>query len=391
MIEYQLLDSEDAKDGRVELFWRCFAPEKKKEEVEKWFDEVRNNQGLFCAMDGDRMVAHMTIVEPLENRIRGANLSFGGIGGVTTLPQYRRQGLIRGLFRQAFDFMNKQNIIFSALAPFNFQFYEEFGYAHAAQKRLYDFPVSLLKPLRGPASITFREYCEEDEESVQRVQRSMSRFGSRVFIPKGQVVDKEKGHPYVFEQNGKLVGFVQYKFNKIGEWDQKMTVSNTWYTEDEGLLSIADLTYRFGSQCQKIEWHVDPEIPLEFFLTEPGKAKRSKEGYMMVRVVKFREFCQQIKVPLFASEPVIVAIEDEHCPWNNGVFKLIPVSGRLEIKECDQEPEIQFDALHLSHAIGGLMTANRLRRMGGLDCSQEAAERFTRIFPPDSYVTYMHF
>ena len=391
MITYKILDGETTKQDRAELFWRCFGPDKKKEDVAKWVEGESKDQALIFAADGDTMAAHMAIVEPLENRIRGANLSFGGIGGVTTLPQYRRQGLIRGLFRTAFDFMHEGNIVFSALAPFSFQFYEKFGYAHAAQLHKYSFPVSLLKPLRGPESVIFREYQESDAAGVMQVQQSMARFGSRVFIPQGKFINKEKGHPYVFEREGRLVGFVQFVFTEIAEWQKDMKVMHTWYSEEDVLLAIADLAYRFGSQAKNINWYVDPEIPLEYFLTEPGQARRTKEGYMMVRVIKFREFCQQIRVPLFASEPVIISIEDEQCPWNTGIFKLTPVSGRLEVRDSDKTPEIHFDAVQLSHAIGGLLTANRLRRMGGLECSLEAAERFTRIFPPDSYVTYAEF
>ncbi len=112
---------------------------------------------------------------------------------------------------------------------------------------------------------------------------------------------------------------------------------------------------------------------------------------MMIRVIKFREFCQQVKVPLYASEPVVIKLIDEHCAWNEGVWELTPVSGRLEIQSSDQEPEITFKPVELSYALGGLLTASRLHRLGGLDCAQDAAERFSRIFPPDSYFSYAGF
>ena len=111
----------------------------------------------------------------------------------------------------------------------------------------------------------------------------------------------------------------------------------------------------------------------------------------MIRVIKFREFCQQIKVPLYASEPVVIKLIDDHCPWNAGVWKLTPVTGRLEIQPSDETPEITFTPVQLSHALSGLMTASLLNRMGGLNGDQDAAERFTRIFPPDTYFSYVSF
>ena len=166
---------------------------------------------------------------------------------------------------------------------------------------------------------------------------------------------------------------------------------NPWFSSDDVLPAMADLIYRYGSQTKEIHWSIDPEIPLEYYIKNPGHIERKRHGHMMIRVIQFKEFCQQIKVPLYASEPVVVKLIDEHCPWNAGVWKLTPVSGRLEIQACAEKPEIMFEPVQLSYALSGLLTANRLRRVGGLDCSADAAERFSRIFPPDSYVSYIGF
>jgi predicted acetyltransferase len=223
------------------------------------------------------------------------------------------------------------------------------------------------------------------------VQRSMARFGSRVLETRRYLQDNHDKHRYVFERGGTLIGFIEYDFGTSDDGKEQMAAHHTWFSCDECLPALVDLTHRFGSQREWIAWEVDPEIPLEYYITEPGKARRTRDGYMMVRVVDFPEFCRRVRVPLFAAEPVIIRVVDPDCPWNEGTWKLTPVSGRLEIEASGREPEISFDALHLSHALGGQLTANRLHRLGGLPCAADAAERFTRIFPPDSYVTYTGF
>jgi predicted acetyltransferase len=259
----------------------------------------------------------------------------------------------------------------------------------------YNFPVADMKRITGPEDITFREYVpEKDAEGVMNVQRSMARFGSRVFEPLCQLQSKrEKEHAYVFERSSEIVGYLEIQFKEIkpDEWDKRVEVYYTWFSEDDVLPAMVDLVYRFGSQAKEIRWSIDPEVPLEYFIKNPGHHERKRQGYMMIRVIQFKEFCQQVKVPLYASEPVIVELVDEHCPWNAGVWKLIPVSGRLEIQPCNEKPEIVFEPVQLSYALSGLLTANRLYRLGGLDCDPDAAERFSRIFPPDSYVSYVEF
>ena len=191
----------------------------------------------------------------------------------------------------------------------------------------------------------------------------------------------------MLELGGEIAGFVRFSFKDEG----RMQVQHTFFSRDEIFPAVVDLVYRFASQTKTVTWQVDPEIYLEAVLNELGQVKRVIHDHMMVRVVKFKEFCQQIKVPLYAAEPVIIQLVDEDCPWNTGTFKLTPVSGRLEISETDRQPEIGLNALQLSYAVGGMMPASRLRRVGGLDCSHEAAEKFTNIFPQESLVSYVAF
>ncbi|MEE4193594.1 MAG: GNAT family N-acetyltransferase [Anaerolineae bacterium] len=397
MPEIMQIDPKTHREQVVHLWWKAFGPEKKEEEIQEWFNPDDPHrlgmETVFGAKVDDQMVAMIGITNHIENRIRGVNLRFSGIAGVATLPEYRRDRLVRKAFEAFFQWANENGIVFSALGPFSYPFYEKFGYAMAGQMHNYKFPVTDLKRVNGPEDISFREYVpEKDAEGVMDAQRNMARFGSRVFEPLCQLQGKrEKEHGYVFERDGQIVGYLEIRFKELAEWEKQMDVYYTWFSSDDVLPAMVDLVYRYGSQAKDITWEIDPEIPLEYFLKNPGHHERKRHGFMMIRVVQFKEFCQQVKVPLYASEPVVIKLIDEHCPWNTGVWKLIPVSGRLEIQPCDEEPEITFEPVQLSYALSGLLTANRLHRMGGLDCSSDAAERFSRIFPPDSYVSYVEF
>ena len=393
MTEIIQIDPQTYKDQITRLWWKCFNPEKSIEDVAKWAHVDLDGMEMgFGAIKNDQLIVFIGVTKHMENRIRGADIRFGGIGGVATLPEYRRDRLVRKAFDAFFQYANEHNIVFSALAPFSFPFYEKFGYALAGQEHLYKFPFTDMKKVTGPTDITFREYePEKDAAAVMDVQRSMARFGSRLFVPQSRLENKDIKHGYVFERGDEIVGSIRLSFKELGDWKSRMTVRYTWFTTDDVLPAIADFVYRYASQTDEVHWAIEPELPLEYFLKNPGHRQRQREGHMMIRVVKFREFCQQVKVPLYASEPVVIKLIDKHCPWNQGTWKLTPVSGRLEIQSSDQEPEITFESVELSHALGGLMTASLLNRMGGLACSPDAAERFTRIFPPNSYFSYAGF
>ena len=78
--------------------------------------------------DDDRtMLATMTVV-PWTTRFDGHAVPMGGIGGVASLPQYRRTGAIRGCFGAALRDMYDGGTLLSYLYPFSTAFYRRFGY-----------------------------------------------------------------------------------------------------------------------------------------------------------------------------------------------------------------------------------------------------------------------
>ncbi|MBN2046235.1 MAG: GNAT family N-acetyltransferase [Anaerolineaceae bacterium] len=376
------------KDDEIvrHLMWKAFAPTEKRKAIDEW--TLDKPMVAYAIKEGDRVVSQIHIVESPDNRIRGAKLKFGGIANVVSLPEFRRNQHIRKLFKACFEYMRDHQVVFSALAPFSYPFYEKFGYVLAEHAETLTFAPAQLKPIKSPPGLSFREMRDEDVPQILDVQRTMGRFGSRVFLPEKKLIHE---HAYVIERAGKIVGYVQFHFSKLAEWRTKMTVSKMFYVDDEVVLAIVDLIYRESSQLAEIEWVVAPEFPGEYFITQPGHITRKKIGNMMTRVILLREFCEQIRVPVIASEPVVIQLDDKNCPWNSGVYKLVPVSGRLELRETDQAPEITFTDLQFSHAVSGFMTANTLHSVGELKCERDAAERFTRIFPADTYISYYAF
>ncbi len=66
----------------------------------------------------------------LRNKIYPVNY----ISGVATLPEYRHKGLVREMFAFAFPQMEKRGEPISLLVPFNYPFYEKFGYKQCYEK-----------------------------------------------------------------------------------------------------------------------------------------------------------------------------------------------------------------------------------------------------------------
>lgn len=79
---------------------------------------------------------------PHRIRLRNTEYDINYVSGVATLPEFRKRGLVREMFAFAFPEMLKRQQPISLLVPFNYAFYEKFGYRQCYEKT-YRFADSL--------------------------------------------------------------------------------------------------------------------------------------------------------------------------------------------------------------------------------------------------------
>ena len=72
--------------------------------------------------DDDRTMLSSFIAIPYQVQFDGHTVGMAGIGGVTTLPEYRRRGGVRACFEKALPDMYAQGMAFSYLYPFSTAF-----------------------------------------------------------------------------------------------------------------------------------------------------------------------------------------------------------------------------------------------------------------------------
>ena len=71
---------------------------------------------------------------PHKIRLQGMEYDINYVSGVATLPEFRNRGLVRELFAFAFPLMQERCQPISLLVPFNYPFYEKFGYKQCYEK-----------------------------------------------------------------------------------------------------------------------------------------------------------------------------------------------------------------------------------------------------------------
>jgi predicted acetyltransferase len=398
---YEIREAKDEdRDSAIRLLWKAHEVTSDLDEVRKehWaqrWHSPKKRDWSYVAMDGKEVVANVSFFEDTTNIIRGNTIPFSAVWGVATLPQHRRKGLIRKLMVESFKNMREKGISLSILAPFYKTYYEKFGYALAEHRVKHEFPRILLRLVKGDENITNREMSDISEaKTALKMEQSMSRFGSRNFHTKSTLERMIKeSHFHIFERNGEPVGMVYFRFSKVKKNVIDLGVYATTYTSLDVFPSIVELVGHYAANATTIRWYCDPQIPVRYYMDDLQKWDSVDWGGMMMRVVDLEGYTASIKIPVQSNESIILKMEDDLCPWNQGTFKLTPNSGSLEIERLDDsvEPEICMNPLQLSETIGGLTPATTLHGLGKLECTAEVAEKLEAIFPSDSFVSYQRF
>ena len=108
--------------------------ESERETVEDW--------GAFT--ENGKLMAHVAN-HAFQAYFDGRLVRNGGVGNVSTLPEFRNDGAISAIFRRMLPQAHRDGEIISTLYPFSHAFYRKFGYETACWKSVYEFPPDALR------------------------------------------------------------------------------------------------------------------------------------------------------------------------------------------------------------------------------------------------------
>lgn len=383
----------------TKVLWRAFEATRTLEDVEKedWiarWNQPQDKDWAYVAVDNNEVVANLSffITGEKDNLIRGNPIPFAGVWAIATDPLYRKQGLVRDMFNEAFPRMRKEGAVLSVLDPFYRAFYEKFDYALGEKRAKHVFKKEDFRIGKTNPEITVREAkVPEDIVKIVEVEKSMSRFGSRFFgfekLIEGRV---KRGNFFIFEKGTEPVGTTMFLFGDSHP-GYKLTVGNTRYKSDDVLPSIVELVSKYAINTASVEWYTDYEVPVRHFFDSYSTTESHVLGSMMMRVIDFEKYCKSIAVPNTITEWVTIKLEDTFCPWNSGIFTLVPLEGSLQVEKSDRAPDVSLNAFQLSQVISGASPATMLQGLNEIDCTPETAKKLEAIWPEDNFVSYLRF
>ena len=313
--------------------------------------------------DDDKTMMSYFVAQPFPVHFDGQVYTMTGIGGVATLPQYRRNGGIRKCFEAALPDMYRNNVTFSYLYPFSSAYYRKFGYEMAVEKKRYHIRLSSLKPfaVSGKCYLAEPGNCmlSEIKEVYQNWQNKYNMMIANedyeyAWVEQSNPV-KNLEYTYVYKNaEGKPLGFMTFKV--VSEYDgRNVACSRFFFTNAEGLKGLLNILISLSSDHAYANIEVPFDVDLTLIAPEwsMGAASLSTTQAGMVRVVNVEKALAGARYQ--GDGCVTVSVNDAQIAENTDTFRVTFKDGACtEVLRVDSsKADVSMGIAEFSHLIIG--------------------------------------
>lgn len=349
-IEIRPLNSNEFEDS-LELSQFAFQYEVAPDQIEviKERQELEPAQRIGGFSDG-KLAAQLTILE-LQTYIGGKAFAMGGIAGVATWPEYRRQGLVSQLLKHSLQQMREKGQTISYLHPFAVGFYRKFGWELFTDNKKYKINTALL-PARSTYNGTIARQPIDDPLLAGLYDTYAKQYNGPLVRTeawwKYRVKNPKKGHAAVYYGvDTAPQGYVFYEVkNRILHIHELIALT------EEARQGLWSYLAQHDSMIDHAEITVAVDDQLAYLLPNP-RIQIEIQPYFMARIVDAAAFLEQYTFLSGIEETILLDIKDEHAPWNNGLIELHLSSDGSASVTAVQEAEI-VGSTSISITIGTL-------------------------------------
>ena len=324
-------------------------PEKARQES---LEDPTEDWGAFD--EDSRLMAHI-VHHRFAFRLDGEWVPSGGIGGVSTLPEYRDRGAVRAIFGELLQEAYREGQILSALYPFNHAFYRKFGYETVRWRDDYCFPPALLREYRFSGRAVQWQSGEPVSAYTALYEKFASRYNLAIRRDDRRMLEKhikgewtkDRHFSYLLYQEDRPVAYVSFQDVRH---DPAAILSVKDYAWDgrEGFRALLGFLSRFSADYGSIEISLPVCLELSSVIHAPdayGIRQTGTQNYM-VRAVNAAKLLEKLRKPEGCA--FTVAVSDPVIPENNGTWLVRNDS----VRPTEALPDLQVSV----QALGQLAT-----------------------------------
>lgn len=337
----------------------------------------------------DGKLAAKVYIYPFHTWLNGQRFAMGGIAGVATWPEYRRNGMVGQLLSQALSVMRAEGQTISFLAPFKFEFYRKYGWETYVDYLKYEIPTDKLPKFQAAEGSSIERVGKNWEVlnpiyaayAIQfngMLERNAAWWHQKIFRNK-------KGTAAIYKNpQGEARGYIFYKVK-----DAVATIHELVFLDEEARRGLWKFVGDHDSMITKVEVKapVDDQLP---FLVHDPKFKQEKITYFSARIVDVEAFLAQYVFEARPDiEPIYLCISDKYAPWNQGVyciqFTLNGVSAEVtklaQGEQLDEDTVLSCTIQTLTALFIGYQKPSFMARIERLQGTKELVSRLEAALP----------
>lgn len=295
----------------------------------------------------------------------GKQTAMAAVGGVSSLPQYRRKGGIRGCFEKMLPDLYEQNIEFSYLYPFSSVYYRKFGFEMGCFGKKCNYLLSMI-----PEFDLEGGYCVlADESNRDKVIKDVKKLYEQwekqyngmidngtyeyTFITAANPYESQEFTYIYYRRNHEPAAYFSFRKEKTKE-GQIINCHRLVYADKEGLQGFLTLVKTMASDHVRVLFTVPYCEPMEYVVKEwsLGAFSESILPLGMVRAVNVMQVFRKAKYR--GSGSLVIEITDACIPQNQGVYEIEFLDGgisRIVFNPKGKKTQIRMDISDFSHGI----------------------------------------
>ncbi len=322
-------------------------------------------------------------------RFDGHEVPMTGIGGVSSLPQYRRQGGIRKCFEACLRDTYADGAVLSYLFPFSTKFYGQFGYEPCGRVAYYTIPLRAIEPDKDLGGSVKSLRCGNIKRDVMQVYDDYTKTYNFSCV-RDETMDwgfldeqdmSKSGHYIYVWYNDEgvakgVIGFTKEK-NTTEKFDLQ-TRKMFWFSDGEGLRGLLQFARGFETYYRNLCVMLADDFPLNAYVREwaiyPYDCRVAAMG--MGRIINVKKALELAAYR--GSGSIVIAVRDDILPENNGSFAIAFQSGKaVSVDLTDDKPDITLSIAMLSKFLLGECEVSQLAHYPGVtvDCDDALAKQ----------------
>jgi predicted acetyltransferase len=352
--------------GRGDLYWQ-----------EKWaaFD------------DNNNMMAYLS-AQPYTVQFDGHIVKMTGIGGVSTLPQYRRHGCIRKCFEASLNDMYENDFTLSYLYPFSTAYYRKFGYELCNE--VIHYYVNLKSIQRFPEA-DGQVYLVEQGSHLEDIKKVYNDFANGYnLMCKRDDIDytgikesnpaKDKHYIYVYkDKNDVAKGVMSFTKEQVGD-RFNMQCRYFYFSDMEGFKGLLNHCLAFSAYYEHVVFRLPLDINITSYIPEWALYSYKRESYFngMVRVVNVKKALELAKYQ--GSGSLVMKISDNQIKQNDNTFEVVFVDGKAtSVEVVEKTADITFSIADFSRLLIGTHNPTELKYIEQIQVNADL-DKIAKVF-----------